>query len=87
MKDMSDFVSRTSQFNEIRERTEKEHFSRFLEQPMTKLALSMMPRAEPQELTTTLLMAAFKSGMNAGEATCAEDLVGILTKLKKEMGK
>lgn len=87
MKDMDDFVARASQFNEIREKNETEHFAKFLEQPMTKLVLSMMPPAEPQELTTTLLKATFKAGMAAGEASCSEDLTQLLLKLKKEIGK
>lgn len=62
------------------EKVTTEEFQRFLEEPMTKLALAMLPQSSPPELTVTALQAAFRAGINAGMGVAAGDVMDLITK-------
>lgn len=41
-------------------------FKQWLKDPLTQIALSMLPASDPPELTTKMLEAAYKSGAQCG---------------------
>ena len=78
------YTARKVEFEAARSERESTDFDAFLAEPVNKLALSMMPPSEPQELTVTLLRAAFHAGANCGVSCCTADLIGLLGRVFKD---
>ena len=53
----------------------KKAFDTFMQAPMTKMAISMIPPTNPPEALLTLLEATFLSGFNAGGGAFAGEMV------------
>lgn len=59
----------------IREAQAEKGFNAFMENPMTKLVLSLIPAAENPDAVKTLLRQAFESGINTGECVILESFL------------
>ena len=57
-----------------------ESFEKFLESPMAKLALSMIPSTNPPEVLRQLLQSAHDQGFGAGAGDVAMDMIESLFK-------
>lgn len=65
MKSMPTTAEREAKEREEKAR-QKEAFHRFMEQPMTKMAVSMIPAGENKETLITLLETTFDVGVHHG---------------------
>ncbi len=61
--------------------TQKEAFEQWLEQPMTRVGLSMIPSGEHRDTLRMLLASAFEQGFGSGSLAC---MMEILTRLMDE---
>lgn len=68
----------------IRRRSKDEAFAKFIEEPMTQLAMAMIPPAENPDVFRMLLKAAFDAGHNNGGGDVLGDLLDVMLKEKKK---
>jgi hypothetical protein len=65
----------------------KDGFARFMDQPATRMLVSMIPAGEKQEVLQTLLQETFNSGFNAGTGDATSDIIEALFKgMEKRQG-
>lgn len=67
-----------------RRRSKEEAFAKFIEEPMTKLAMAMIPPADNPDVFLMLLKATFDAGHNNGASDIVGDLLDAMTKDKKK---
>lgn len=68
----------------VRRRSKEEAFAKFIEEPMTQLAMAMIPPAENPDVFRMLLRASFDAGHNNGGADIVGDLLDAMLKDKKK---
>ena len=61
----------------------KDGFAKFLEDPMVRMGMSMIPPGDKQEALSMLLQSAFNCGYDHGAAMVAVSMVEALLKDKK----
>lgn len=61
----------------------RDGFAKFLDDPMIRMGMSMIPAGDKQEALKMLLQSAFNSGFDHGSAMVAVSMVELLLKDKK----
>ena len=64
----------------LRDAAKNESFARFLEDPMTKLAVSMIPPADNPDVFKMLLQSAFEAGYSHGSGSVLSSFLEVMLK-------